>query len=243
MLLAIREEENASRPDDFRQLLDAQTTQIAESLQNQIEKRFEILESQIENVNDTITGVFKFQIEQMFEDLTSKITQLYQGNGQQKSELELPTVVSKSNDTASHWHKQKEAMLSKYGIDPDYRPVMDLPRKPVPETPPSEPAPVEPASVESVSVIPEADAAAIEELKERLNAKLRETEIELSIGRAKISQQRALLDEEQVEFDRRAKLIEEKYQALMSAPSRRVGFFKWLWQHLKPKPPQANDRA
>ena len=90
--------------------------------------------------------------------------------------------------------------------------------------------------------IPEADAAVIEELKEQLNAKLREAEVELSISRAKIAQQRAELDEEHVELDRRAKMIEEKFAAVAQAPKRRMGLFKWLWHHLKPKPPAVNDR-
>lgn len=287
LLLAFQEEQEGSGPGDFSHLLDSQAAEIAISVESQIEKRFEILESQIEKIcsaisdqnmtleaikdtapsspvsteeqeeqlreleqrfdnasekfsekTDTIAGLFKSQIDQMIENLSSSITILSQGVVQKEKVFEAPVFRSAADDSTTHWEKQKEAMLSKYGIDPDYRPVMELP-----ETQEPIDSEAEPESVDATERMSEADAAAIEELKERLNTKLRDAEVEFSISRAKLCQQQAELAEEQVELDRRAAAIEEKYAAVARIPKRRVGFFGWLWQHLKPKQPKANDRA
>lgn len=291
MLLALQEEHRNKSPSEIGQLLDAQAIEIAHTVENQIEKRLEKLEIQIERITesiiaqnetlvslgastdcspqsaaaqqeqqreleqkldqvterfsektDTIAGLFKSQIEQMFEDLVSKVSASSNGSvSQQENVVETPVLTTTSDDSDSHWQKQKEAMLSKYGIDPDYRPVIELPESPEPVKSEKEIPSVN--SVDSTASMSEADAVAIEELKERLNAKLQDAEVELSIGRAKISQQQAELADDQVELDRRAKAIEEKYAAVAQAPKRRVGFFVWLWIHLKPKKPAVNDRA
>ena len=207
--------------------------------------KLDLVAERFSDKTDIITGVFKSQIEQMFEDLRSKATHTPESIGKPKQiKIEAQPQATAPLESASHWHKQKEAMLSKYGIDPDYRPVMELQDSlgsdatvAVPELTAFEREPATPTNS-----MPEADAAFIKELKEKLNDKLREAELELSISRAKIAQQKALFDEQQVELERRSKMIEEKFAAIKNAPKRRMGFFKWIWHHLKPKPPAVNDR-
>ena len=86
-------------------------------------------------------------------------------------------------------------MLEKYGIDPEHRPAMELPGSNSDSTQPidldneaSENLEEMHSSIESVS---SEDASAIEKLKEELTSKLREAEVEISINRAKLSQQKA----------------------------------------------------
>jgi hypothetical protein len=206
--------------------------------QRELANKLDLVAERFSEKTDTIAGILKSQIEQMIEDLDSRFTDHSQSIGDQpEARFESQDLAPTTDETASHWHQQKEAMLSKYGIDPDYRPLMELQESLEPEV-----ADVEHETAEQTDSIPEADAVVIEELKERLNAKLREAEVELSISRAKIAQQKAELDVEQVELDRRAKMIEEKFAAVEQAP-KRMGLFKWLWHHLKPKPRAVNDRV
>ena len=47
------------------------------------------------------------------------------------SDVAEPEVApTEDEETASHWHKQKRAMLAKYGIDPDYRPLDEASHEP-----------------------------------------------------------------------------------------------------------------
>jgi len=77
------------------------------------------------------------------------------------------------------------------------------------------------------------DSADIDALKSELNEKLREAEIELSIGRAKISQQQAEIASRQVELERRSEALESKLAAFPDGPARKTGFLDRLTRHLR----------
>ncbi|MFT7633233.1 MAG: hypothetical protein ACI87E_004288, partial [Mariniblastus sp.] len=184
---------------------------------------------------DAIAILLHTKIEDTFQELDLKISQIPQGQGEPRDHGEpQPLEPEPIIDTASHWHRQKEAMLSKYGIDPDYRPLMELPQTTSADS--SESPSVDSQAIEglqnSASELSEADAIEIARIKEELNAKLREAEIELSINRAKLSQQKAMLESKQVELDRRASSLDEKYAAIQKAPKQRVGFLDRLSLHL-----------
>ena len=98
--------------------------------QRELEQKLDAVADRFSEKTDTISGVFKSQIEQMFEDLGASVTKLAQGIEKQGAEIETPSDAIESVDDVSHWEKQKEAMLSKYGIDPEYRPAMDPSDKP-----------------------------------------------------------------------------------------------------------------
>lgn len=139
---------------------------------------------------------------------------------------------------ADHWHRQKEAMLSKYGIDPNYRPVMELPKADPKADVGDDMDEAELAtlhnSLATPTVSPE-DSRAIESLKEEWTNKVREAEIEVSINRAKLSQLEAELEERQVELDRRAKALEQKYGGYAiqtAAPTSKPSFLERLKLHL-----------
>ena len=244
LLLALHENQSTNGSSGIEQLLEAKTAEIIDS----IEREFEIRFGQLEN-----------RIEQLSHELGSNPTKSPGELRQLETGTQPPPKNSAPESCASHWQQQKEAMLLKYGIDEDHRPSMDLDdvlattpstsqssiqpppaaQLPTAQSPETQKLVEEPTSAS----IPKADAESIKKLKDSLNAKLRDAEVELSIGRAKISQQQAELSERQAELDRRASLIEEKFAAIAQPPTRKVGFFKKLWIHLKPKHPEVNDRA
>ena len=98
-----------------------ESTAVHEEYQRELETRLESLVERFSEKTDTTAGLFKSQIEQMFEDFSLKVSKLTNGIGHGDTETDSTVFDPSSDDTASHWHKQKEAMLSKYGIDPDYR--------------------------------------------------------------------------------------------------------------------------
>ena len=195
--------------------------------QAQLEETVQKLTEKLGEKTDSIANDFNSKIEAMFADLGSRVSQISQGINQFKSsdtdsetDSDSESQDFKADGSASHWHKQKAAMLSKYGIDPEYRPVMELPATDMPKES------AEDAESETTANMSDDDAAEIAGIKERLNEKLREAEVELSINRAKLSQQRAELESVQVELDRRASAIEEKYAAVANAPQKRRGFLE-----------------
>ena len=155
------------------------------------------------------------QLEEKIESIQACLTQItgqeitIDSDSDQETEPEAD-----SSEIGKHWHEQKKAMLSKYGIDPDYRPAIDSPTKetdstsvPILRDDNQEKLEDFQDSIENMS---EADAESINNLKEELTSKLRDAEIELSINRAKLSQFKAQLEEKQVELDRRSAALESK---------------------------------
>lgn len=143
-------------------------------------------------------------------------------------------------DESSHWQKQKEAMLAKYGIDPEYRPLDEPSAQAEPEK--ESVSALETAAAQkleglhqSINSISPEDKDAIEQLKRDLNSKLRDAEVELSINRARLSQERAKLEQKQSELDHRTADLEAKLRAKASDnddPSKKGGFMTRFTRHL-----------
>ena len=214
-------------PEDFRTELETQLDQQFESkLGKHLESRFAELDSQISKITEAVSsqqmlieanqgsGMSK-QLEEKIESIQACLTQItgqeitIDSDSDQETEPEAD-----SSEIGKHWHEQKKAMLSKYGIDPDYRPAIDSPTKetdstsvPILRDDNQEKLEDFQDSIENMS---EADAESINNLKEELTSKLRDAEIELSINRAKLSQFKAQLEEKQVELDRRSAALESK---------------------------------
>jgi hypothetical protein len=100
-----------------------------ESQRTMIESTFKSMAEGFRDRTDAIAILLHTKIEDTFQELDLKISQIPQGQGEPRDHGEpQPLEPEPIIDTASHWHRQKEAMLSKYGIDPDYRPLMELPQ-------------------------------------------------------------------------------------------------------------------
>jgi peptidoglycan hydrolase CwlO-like protein len=135
-------------------------------------------------------------------------------------QVEAPVSLNDtSEDPSGHWQAQKEAMLAKYGIDPDYRPVDETePAKQGPDA--SALIDVEDAAAEklgelhdTINKISPEDKDAIDKLKKDLNSKLRDAEVELSIHRARLSQEKAQLEQKTADLERRAADMEARLKA------------------------------
>jgi DNA repair exonuclease SbcCD ATPase subunit len=192
----------------------------------------------MDQLDKKIEGIFlsfNARIDDLFGSLGNRISQFSEGITKKDPIPMMPPVAPSDKETASHWHRQKAAMLSKYGIDPDYRPLKDVPDNSAKAVEPDvqlEEATEQLESLHnSIENISAADAEAIENLKEELTSKLRDAEIEFSINRAKLSQLKAELDGKQVELDRRAAALAEKYGDSKSTETK-SGFLDRLTRHL-----------
>ncbi len=214
-------------PEDFRTELETQLDQQLESkLGKHLESRFAELDGQISKITEAVTSQqmlieanqgsgMSQQLEEKIESIQACLTQITGQEITDDSDSDQETEPeADSSEIGKHWHEQKKAMLSKYGIDPDYRPAIDSPTKetdstsvPVLRDDNQEKLEDFQDSIENMS---EADAESINNLKEELTSKLRDAEIELSINRAKLSQFKAQLEEKQVELDRRSAALESK---------------------------------
>ena len=193
---------------------------------SKIQDRFEGLDTQLEKVSIAIAGQ-----QQLIEDRTTNVDasdinslrdQFSEMLGQVKSKLADSSAGQTDSDqddkdnqetsSETDWSGQKQAMLSKYGIDPEHRPSMTLP---------TEPDPVLEATIAdgqlntSVDLETEketsTDPEEIQRLTKEMNLKLRNAEVELSIERAKLSQLEAELESKQVELERRDLALSQKY--------------------------------
>lgn len=163
---------------------------------------------------------------QVTEDLKKHFAHLVDKANTSSSDLNVsdaarPEIApSEDEDTASHWHKQKRAMLAKYGIDPEYRPLEDNAVPSVSKALQENVVESETASStqleelhETIENISPADSEAIEKLKKELNKKLRDAEVELSINRAKLSQQKAELEQRQAELEQKNADLEARLKS------------------------------
>ena len=200
--------------------------------------------SLVDHYDKRIEGVFlsvNARIDDLLGSLGNRISQFADNMAREESSQEVPVAVEDNQGTASHWHRQKTAMLSKYGIDPEYRPLLDKAPKVSSKVEDSELEEVTENleslhnSIESFSA---ADTEAIDNLKEELTSQLRDAEIEFSINRAKLSQLKAELDDKQVELERRASALETKYGGL-SLKGRKSGFLDRLARHLSLRKPES----
>ncbi len=80
--------------------------------------------------------------------------------------------------------------------------------------------PVDEPAADSLSNIPPDDREEIERLKSELREKLRQAEMELSISRAKISRENALLEERRAELERLAARVKQQTAAPAGEPQR-----------------------
>ena len=123
-------------------------------------------------------------------------------------------AVSVENDSVSDWQKQKQAMMAMYGG----------------ESEPTEPEVTTPAEMNASQ--PQADAldsgdsgtaaseppvsteeTTVDALKAELNSKIREAEVEMSINRARLMQERVEFERAQANLERRAARLEAKLTA------------------------------
>ena len=199
-----------------------------EDKKQELETNLASVTEQITEKTEFIIGSFETRFENVLQDMGEKFSKLVE-----QSEQSNENTTENDEDT-SQWEKQKEAMLSKYGIDSDYRETDGS--SPPPSTKPASPteAHKKPTSQPSLQdSIEHHDSADIDALKTELNEKLREAEIELSIGRAKISQQQAEIAARQVDLERRSEALESKLAACPDGPARKTGFLDRLTRHLR----------
>lgn len=216
----------------------------SEHLVETFNQRFEAIGSGLEKLASILQGQ-----QQLLEGQTKRIDSLNLSVGETKNqttdepaEVETSETENQEDDSASHWNRQKEAMLSKYGIDPAHRPSMEMPA--VEETIVStmEVGVAKPEIAVSIENLNPEDAEAIEHLKDQLNEKLRDAEVELSIKRAKLSQFNAELDEKRVELERRESALLSKQQ--LNTPDKKAspGLLERLKRHLSAKERKNLDR-
>ncbi|MFK7767662.1 MAG: hypothetical protein AB8B55_10615 [Mariniblastus sp.] len=251
--------------DKFEHLDDriSKITQAVSSQQTLIESNsktldFDEISEKLDVKTNAIVKAFETQIEGLFGSLAERVVMLAEGmepvaptetqNGDStpKSKTvsrfayQAPEQDTQQTQEASVWHERKKEMLSKYGIDPDYRPVMDLPDKggadstPVPVLKDVNKEKLEELH-DSIDNMSADDAEKIEQLKQDLTSKLRDAEVELSINRAKLSQFKAKLEEKQVELDRQASAIEAKLAQSKQADEKK-GILWRLTRHLRQQP-------
>ncbi len=186
---------------------------------------------QITEKNEFIIESFETRFENVIQDMGEKFLKIVEQSEQ--SEQSNEDTIEDDKDI-SLWEKQKEAMLSKYGIDSDYRETNESSSppstKPSSQTKARKKPTRQPSSQDSIE---HHDFADIDALKDELNEKLREAEIELSIGRAKISQQQAEIASRQVELEHRSEALESKLAACLNGPARKTGFLDRLTRHLR----------
>lgn len=170
-----------------------------------IEGQQKLIEERNQNTDSSDTDALQFQFSEMLSQMKLEMTSIINSN----SDQQLQTDDAPASET--NWSRQKQDMLSKYNIDPEHRPDMALPTAsdPVLETTLADEelsASLELSPIESASTDPEE----IQKIKQELNEKLRDAEVELSIERAKLSQLRAELDAKQTDLERRNKALNEK---------------------------------
>ena len=199
-----------------------------EDKKQELETNLASVTKQITEKTEFIIGSFETRFENVIQDMGEKFSELMQQSDQANHES---TDKDEDDDETSQWEKQKEAMLSKYGVESDHGDAGKTPAsasaKPLNQTTPREKPAVESPPQQPL------DAHDIDALKSELNEKLREAEIELSIGRAKISQQQAEIASRHVDLERRSEALESKLAACPDDPSRKMGFLDRLTRHLR----------
>ena len=200
-----------------------------EDKKQELETNLASVTKQITEKTEFIIGSFETRFENVIQDMGEKFSELIQQSDQ--ANHESTDKDEEDDDETSQWEKQKEAMLSKYGVESGHGDAGKTPpsasAKPLNQTTPREKPAVESPPQQPL------DAHDIDALKSELNEKLREAEIELSIGRAKISQQQAEIASRHVDLERRSEALESKLAACPDGPSRKMGFLDRLTRHLR----------
>ncbi len=191
------------------------------------EERFEALDDRLKKITAAIEGQQKLIEKQNLNSSSLDIEALQSQFSKMLAQMKLELATGSStqddadeSETEPNWSSQKQAMLSKYGIDPEHRPDMDLPTAPDPvlettmaDEELSAATKLSPESSGSEEESVSTDPKEIKRVKDELNSKLRAAEVELSIERAKLSQLEAELESKQHELDRRDRELTQKYRS------------------------------
>ncbi|MDG1875303.1 MAG: hypothetical protein P8J27_15420 [Mariniblastus sp.] len=213
-------------------------------IKNDLDHRFHALEQRLEDIADAMKSQQHpsdpqaqptDELAPRNSDTSSTVNQITNPKSEQGKDPE---------DSDSHWSRQKAAMLSKYGIDPDHRPSLEA-TSPVPTAKPELTPPEvdfdnlqEPHNQQTAE-----DARRIGQLKGELTSKLRDAEVELSIQRAKLSQLNAELDQKKTELDQREAQLAGKYDEYSKAnAASSSSLLERLKRHLNAKDRKNLDR-
>ncbi len=230
--------------------IDTRLGKVAEAIAGQQK----LIESQSQNqgsaTNASIVESFQTQFSEMLSQMKQELAAVstIKANSIQEASDELDSEKQEAA-LGPDWSRQKQAMLSKYGIDPEHRPDMAPPTEPDPvmettmadETLSEElSATVQLDTEETVSTEPEE----IQRIKKELNSKLRDAEVNLSIERAKLSQLEAELESKQIELERRDSELSAKYKGRQNSnsDSEQFSLLDRLKKHLTAKDRKNLDR-
>ena len=228
--LVATNEQQASSSSFLVDLIDERFSELADRLERQINGLFETLTERLDraaipvanatlDADPTTVGLVAEQILDLEES-----AELIEDDEHELNQL-------------SAWDRRKRELLAEHG-----QPLEPLKSKTV-----KKPAPIIPpldttvddkemdALHESIESINSIDAEEIEVLKEQLTSKLRDAEVELSINRAKLSQQWASLEQRQYEIAQREATFASKYGSL-NEPAKKQGLLDRLSRHLSRSP-------
>lgn len=220
-----------------------------------LENRFEAIDTRLEKVAAAIAGQQQL-IEERSTGSDSEVAASLQSQfsemlHQLKSELGSASrdeeADASQDSSGPDWRQQKQAMLSKYGIDPEHRPDMAPPTAPDPvlETTMADDELSAAIELETVDKEISTEPEEIQKIKKELNLKLRDAEVELSIERAKLSQLHAELETKQVELERRNTELTKKFggrENKSSSDEEQYGLLDRLKRHLTAKDRKNLDR-
>ena len=119
-----------------------------------------------------------------------------------------PVAAPVEKDPGAHWQEQKQAMMVKYGFDSE----TTEPQAATPAQPNNNQSEVA-APAPTVDTPAATEETTVDELKRQLNSKIREAEVEMSINRARLMQERVEFERAQTELERRAAMLEAKLAA------------------------------
>lgn len=227
------------------QLIDYVESLVATNEQNASESSFlvELIDEKFEQLSDRLHQ----QVDELFESLTSRLGKHDAGPRNPAPNSDRTTTVTftepevdkvdeeEALNQLSAWDRRKRELLAEHG-----HPVEPLKSKVV-EAPPVVSRLDDDTQDEELDALHELiksinniDAEEIEVLKEQLTSKLRDAEVELSINRAKLSQQWASLEQRQFEIAQRESMFANKYGNL-DEPAKKQGLLDRLSRHLSRK--------
>ena len=194
-------------------------------LASQLETRFESLENIFKTQCEMVNGFFanagtsaddvkvKVNATPVAEAEANLVPNSVPAAATEPATVTEPAAAPVEKDPALHWQQQKQAMMAKYGFEsettepPHATPVEPNTSQPKADTPATDNSPV-------ISEAPVATKeATVEELKRQLNSKIREAEVEMSIKRARLMQERVEYERAQAELERRTAKLEAKLAA------------------------------
>lgn len=240
--------EDQARDPDGPQLSATKIQERFEAFDNRLQKITTAIEGQQQLIEKQNLSVESSDFDTLKDEFSKMLNQMKNemGNVAEIQPNSEQLVQNEDEPTTPDWGEQKQAMLSKYGIDPEHRPDMAPPTAPDPVLETTMADEQLSASVE-LSVadnVPNEDSEEIQKVKQELNAKLRDAEVELSIERAKLSQLEAELESKQIELDRRDLELTQKFgrQQKNNSVKEEDGLLDRLKKHLTAKDRKSLDR-